>query len=293
MSAADHRPARPLVVKCTYEGASRRVTFPSAATARLDSLRSRVEECFHLSASPFYLAYVDDDGETCAMRSESDLDEAIDYFGDDDQAESAYSGRPGPSSGVSRIIIRVDVILEYDGPSLSDTSSVSSFRTGSRDDRTESGWESSAYGSYRTGDSASDEGLTEYGGGSATDSVRRALDTRLRLEEHPVDASARRYSNSSRSTSRPITPRPLTGPDSEQAPSLLTHTELGHRWLREQSRMARRPAQEPVRHRQYESDDESFGSDEDLGDLALIRDARGSESTLTERRAECRILLLV
>jgi hypothetical protein len=36
------RPNRPMVVKCGYEGSSRRVNFPSAATCRLDSVRLRV-----------------------------------------------------------------------------------------------------------------------------------------------------------------------------------------------------------------------------------------------------------
>jgi len=31
-----------MVVKCGYEGSSRRVNFPSAATCRLDSVRLRV-----------------------------------------------------------------------------------------------------------------------------------------------------------------------------------------------------------------------------------------------------------
>jgi hypothetical protein len=36
------RPNRPLVVRCGYDGTTRRVQFPSAATCRLESLRSRV-----------------------------------------------------------------------------------------------------------------------------------------------------------------------------------------------------------------------------------------------------------
>lgn len=41
-TAANGRPNRPLVVKAGYDGATRRVQFPSAATARLESLHSRV-----------------------------------------------------------------------------------------------------------------------------------------------------------------------------------------------------------------------------------------------------------
>lgn len=41
-SAIPDRPNRPLVVKCGYENSTRRITFPSAASCRLDSLRTRV-----------------------------------------------------------------------------------------------------------------------------------------------------------------------------------------------------------------------------------------------------------
>lgn len=68
---------------------------------------------------------------------------------------------------------------------------------------------------------------------------------------------------------------PLTGPDSLPAPALLTHSELGSRWLKEQSKLVRRKVAAPS-VRRYESDEESAGSDEgSIGDLSLVRDARG------------------
>jgi hypothetical protein len=71
---------------------------------------------------------------------------------------------------------------------------------------------------------------------------------------------------------------PLTGPESAPAPQLLTNSELGSRWLREQSKLVRRKVAAPSMRR-YESDEESLGSDESsLGDLSLVRDARGSMS---------------
>lgn len=93
---------------------------------------------------------------------------------------------------------------------------------------------------------------------------------------------------------------PLTGPESAPAPSLLTHSELGSRWLREQSKLAttrRLGSGLTPSSRRYDSDEDSIGSDEEsLGDLALVRDARGSKSTELPCRAvqlNGRVLLLL
>lgn len=81
------------------------------------------------------VTYKDDDGEVTDITCEDDLTEAIQYFhlGDDSSGPalssgaSAYSGRSSSSSGGSRkITLRVDVNVDYDGPSLSDTASLSS-----------------------------------------------------------------------------------------------------------------------------------------------------------------------
>jgi hypothetical protein len=89
-----------------------------------------VEQCFSLYASPFVVSYKDDDGEVTDINSEEDLTEAIQYFhsGDDgpiSSSASAYSSRSSSSSG-RKIVLRVDVHVDYDGPSLSDTASLSS-----------------------------------------------------------------------------------------------------------------------------------------------------------------------
>jgi hypothetical protein len=81
------------------------------------------------------VTYKDDDGEVTDITCEDDLTEAIQYFhlGDDSggpalsSGASAYSGRSSSSSGGARkITLRVDVNVDYDGPSLSDTASLSS-----------------------------------------------------------------------------------------------------------------------------------------------------------------------
>ncbi|WWC91357.1 uncharacterized protein L201_006300 [Kwoniella dendrophila CBS 6074] len=303
------RPSRALVVKCAYDGTTRRITFPSAGTCRLDSLRTRVEECFNLSASPFSLAYTDDDGEEFSLRTETDLTEAIGYFvsGDDDAAMSNHSGS---SSGqmmypfsARKITIRLDVLVEYDGPSLSDTSSVSSFRTSTgslleseRDGKTSQGsWSSDNYEESLTSRRSSSgfgtlrqnsEPVSVAGRRTSTIQQMSSLDLNDKNRYAPRSDTVTpknvsiHSSGSSNKTSQPHLPPILTGPESDPAPSLLTHTDLGTRWLREQSSLAARKLGPAPRQRakrsSYDSDEDSYGSDEESpGDIALVRDARG------------------
>ncbi|ODN91441.1 hypothetical protein L198_05957 [Cryptococcus wingfieldii CBS 7118] len=300
------RPSRPLVVRCGYEGSSRRVNFPSAATCRLESLRHRVEDCFSLSASPFALIYTDDDGEEFSIRSESDLTDAISYFisGDDDANMSTYSGSGSGSLpyqlSLSKVTLRLDVIVEYDGPSLSDTSSISSFQTESERD---SAYHSSAYGSsYRSSvvesmQEAMEDDVTEYGEDDGASQASHSISGRMsglsyeddRPSRYAGSITPKRRSDRSRAGSDyrgfnqkqlsvPQQP-PLTGPESDAAPSLLTHSELGSRWLREQSNLNARKISgnsRSGRSNRYDSDEESFGSDDDRSNnFALVRDARG------------------
>lgn len=280
------RPDRPLVVKCTYDNQSRRIAFPLASRCRLDALRARVTECFHLSALGFHFIYTDDDGEDFAIRSEADLTEAILYFVSGDDG-SLVSGREG------KINVKFEVVVEYDGPSLSDTSSLRSFR---EEEEGSSAWGSSYYTeSYRSSVSGlssrpprpdtrasgsgltvlEDDEVTEYAGSRPAELERRV--SRLTLEDESEPEAG---------PSRP--PPPLTGPDSAPAPSLLTHSELGSRWLREQTSLARRKIGTGSRYnggasRRYDSDEDSVDSAErEFGDLALVKDERGSESFLSQ-----------
>lgn len=133
MVSADARPNKPLIVKCTFDRSMRRITFASAQNCSFDLLKTRVEQCFSLYASSFLISYKDDDGEVTDITCEDDLTEAIQYFhlGDDlgpaSSGASTYSGRSSSSGASSRkITLRVDVQVDYDGPSLSDTASLSS-----------------------------------------------------------------------------------------------------------------------------------------------------------------------
>lgn len=76
------------------------------------------------------ISYKDDDGEVTDISTESDLTEAIQYFqagSDDPPLSSAASILSGRSFGSKRrITLRVHITVDYDGPSLSDTSSLAS-----------------------------------------------------------------------------------------------------------------------------------------------------------------------
>ena len=280
------RPNHPLVVKCAYDGTSRRVTFPSAQTCRLESMRHRVssfhvganlqvEECFSLFASPFSLTYTDDDGEDFVVKSDDDLTEAILYFGDDEN-QSSYSNA-GPSS--QKITLRVQVILEYDGPSLSDTSSLLSFQSGLQSSQSEDSWTSSRRSGSYSGDtniasSVKDDGETEYENDTRTENGIAEDVRRLTLDDAMAGS------------------RVLTGPQSEPAPLLLANSELGSRWLREQTHLATRRIGHGTRAKRRDSEVESLGSDEEsFGDIALVKDAKGSRCIVY--KAEVRILLFV
>ncbi|KAH7920383.1 hypothetical protein BV22DRAFT_1039929 [Leucogyrophana mollusca] len=123
------RPDRPLVVKCTFDRWNKRITFSSARNCSYDLLRNKVEQCFSLYATSYAIAYKDDDGEVTDITTESDLTEAIQYFqagNDDPPLSSAASILSGRSFGSRRITLRVHITVDYDGPSLSDTSSLAS-----------------------------------------------------------------------------------------------------------------------------------------------------------------------
>ncbi|CAD6573174.1 MAG: hypothetical protein TREMPRED_000738, partial [Tremellales sp. Tagirdzhanova-0007] len=254
------RPIRPLVIKCGYEASIRRVTFPSSATCRLDSLRTRVAECFSLSASPFFFTYTDDDGEDFPIRTESDLTEAILYFvsGDDDAAHSSHSGSAGPVPFSSqKVTIRVDVVVEYDGPSLSDTSSLRSYKSG--DEASESSWRSSGYEpSHRSS-----------GRNELEDQVIVEEEERTELEHVKcIDEGISTAGGSAPKPIRSVTQYVFAYFDDFKTTSASIYTTA-----------LRRIGPGTTANgttRRYGSDEESLGSDEDSrGDFALVRDARG------------------
>ncbi|KAF8906206.1 hypothetical protein CPB84DRAFT_1770225 [Gymnopilus junonius] len=119
-------PDKPLIVKCTFDKWHKRITFSSARNCSYDLLRRKVEQCFSLYATAYAVSYKDDDGEITTITTDTDLYEAIQYFqaGDDAPISSAASILSGRSFGARKITLRVDITVDYDGPSLSDTSSL-------------------------------------------------------------------------------------------------------------------------------------------------------------------------
>ncbi|KAF9525381.1 hypothetical protein CPB83DRAFT_859742 [Crepidotus variabilis] len=123
-----NQPDKPLIVKCTFDKWHKRITFSSARNCSYDLLRRKVEQCFSLYGSAFAITYKDDDGEITNISTDDDLVEGIQYFqaGDDAPTSSAASILSGRSFGPRKITLRVDIAVDYDGPSLSDTSSLAS-----------------------------------------------------------------------------------------------------------------------------------------------------------------------
>lgn len=100
---------------------------PILRTAHTADSQHQIDQCFSLFSSPYYIAYKDDDGEVSHITTDDDLTEAIIYFqagADDPPMSSAMSVLSGRSFGAKRITLRVTITSEYDGPSLSDTSSL-------------------------------------------------------------------------------------------------------------------------------------------------------------------------
>ncbi|GJN90133.1 hypothetical protein Rhopal_003132-T1 [Rhodotorula paludigena] len=119
-----------LTVKASLAGSGypRRVTFPGEAFALARS--------FSLQPGSFRLAYLDDDNERIEVASTADLREALDYFSTDASSSASSSSGwfgkgHGASTEIASITLKLEILVEYDGPALSDTtSSVYSFGDG-------------------------------------------------------------------------------------------------------------------------------------------------------------------
>ena len=79
----------------------------------------------------FDIVRIGDEGDNCSIRRDSDLDEAISYFDSERAQLPAPSNMSISSSGFSssrnrKITIYVDICIDYDGPGLSETSSIAS-----------------------------------------------------------------------------------------------------------------------------------------------------------------------
>ncbi|KAH9172964.1 hypothetical protein EDB89DRAFT_2069194 [Lactarius sanguifluus] len=123
------RPDKPLVVKCDYNARRQKLSFTSARYCSYDGLKEKIEKHFALSAQHFAIQWKDHDGEENYIQDEVSLDEAIEYYHSGDEGSVRSSGSAFASRSSSRhhkITMFVQVRVEYDGPSLSDTSSLAS-----------------------------------------------------------------------------------------------------------------------------------------------------------------------
>ncbi|KAG6869213.1 hypothetical protein C0993_009076 [Termitomyces sp. T159_Od127] len=122
----NNRTSRQLVVKCSLDSWNKKITFDSARNCTYELLRQKIEQCYSLSHTSFAITYKDDDGEITTITSDTDLTEAIQYFhaGDDVPLSSAASILSGRSFGSRKVTLKVQITVDYDGPSLSDTSSL-------------------------------------------------------------------------------------------------------------------------------------------------------------------------
>ncbi|EIM86861.1 uncharacterized protein STEHIDRAFT_97694 [Stereum hirsutum FP-91666 SS1] len=128
-SLASDKPDKPLVVKCALNNRNKKVTFESARNCTYDILRQRAEQAFMLAARPFVFKWKDDDDEETQITNDADLAEAIGYFhqGADEAPTSSSSSILSGRSFLSRkITVKLQIDVEYDGPSLSDSSSLAS-----------------------------------------------------------------------------------------------------------------------------------------------------------------------
>ncbi|KZT38462.1 hypothetical protein SISSUDRAFT_1004728 [Sistotremastrum suecicum HHB10207 ss-3] len=125
----------PLVVKCTFHRSSKRITFASSRIS-YGLLKDKIEQSFALSAVRYVVKYKDDEGEIMDIVSDDDLYEAIEYFSEGSDVSSnvssveSFSSSSGSSEG--RVLMRVFIEMEYDGPSLSETMSLRSTRDSMR-----------------------------------------------------------------------------------------------------------------------------------------------------------------
>ncbi|BGP41167.1 hypothetical protein JCM10449v2_005138 [Rhodotorula kratochvilovae] len=187
-----------LVVKASLSGSTfpRRTTFPDASTLERDDLAFKLARSFSLQPNSFRLAYRDDDNDLIELASTADLREALDYFATD--ASSSASSSSGWFGAASKpepaacITLKLELLVEYDGPALSDAGSSiyslggarsrsGSSSAGSDDSR---GWRAGAGGTRRarspaTSDTSSDRWILQraFDGSRAGGDARTALGT--------------------------------------------------------------------------------------------------------------------
>ncbi|KAH9967512.1 hypothetical protein BC827DRAFT_1174689 [Russula dissimulans] len=121
-------PDKPLVVKCTSPITHRqKLVFQSARNCTYDVFQDKIKSRFELTG-PFAIRWQDDDGELNEIYDESSLNDAIDFYHSGEEGSVASSGSvlSSRSSRHTKITMHVQLFIDYDGLSLSDTASLAS-----------------------------------------------------------------------------------------------------------------------------------------------------------------------
>ncbi|GAA5867026.1 hypothetical protein JCM3774_003759 [Rhodotorula dairenensis] len=111
--------AAAVVVKAVVPGwlsHPRRVSFADPDRLDRDILASKLADAFALRPGSFRLAYRDDDNDLIELATAADLTECIDFFS---YGGSNASSAVAPSNSAS-ITLRIEILVEYDGPALSE-----------------------------------------------------------------------------------------------------------------------------------------------------------------------------
>ncbi|VDB99879.1 unnamed protein product [Peniophora sp. CBMAI 1063] len=122
-SSVSKRPDRTLTIRCEYNRRFKKITFTSARNCSYDGLKQKIQQSFSLLQS-FEIEWTDDDKEKLYISSDDTLTEAISFHDGGDGTSSSRSSIYSARS--RRILIDVQILLHDDGPSLSDSSSLSS-----------------------------------------------------------------------------------------------------------------------------------------------------------------------
>ncbi|TIC63002.1 hypothetical protein E3Q02_03229 [Wallemia mellicola] len=106
-----------VVIKCSLDFKHKRITYLNRDYVNLDNLKLKLQQAYSLGKDSFSVVYIDDDGIYTTLRTDDDLDECLEYFGSDD----------------GNITLNLEILVDYDGPSLSDTNSINTSAYNSSD----------------------------------------------------------------------------------------------------------------------------------------------------------------
>ncbi|GAA5960636.1 hypothetical protein JCM8115_001776 [Rhodotorula mucilaginosa] len=113
-----------VVVKAVVPGwlsHPRRVSFQDRTLLDREILAGKLADAFALRPGSFRLAYRDDDNDLIELGTAADLSECIDFFSYGGSSNASSSAVPSSAGAVAKTVtLRIEVIVEYEGPALSE-----------------------------------------------------------------------------------------------------------------------------------------------------------------------------